>query len=249
MGYDLHITRAVWYSESGRFPILDAEVVAAVEAADDLVTPGDAPRRPGFCYVVWSLSASNDEYLLFQDGMLSTKNPTEAFRRRMTELAARLDAWVVGQDGELYEWDGGQVEVRWRSREEYATRRRLISRAAKIPASEWMALAANQPDFATMTTVEANLPSGTRQIECPPVACWTGHPSGRSIPFFHDDYDDVVEVTHADELIERRMGELATVLGAEVQDPDAPADPNSACPCGKNTLAECVKAAQSTGEA
>ena len=87
MGYDLHITRAMWDHESGRFPVLDAEVMAAVQSASDLVIPADAPRRPGFCFVLWTTSAS-DEYLLFQDGRLSTKNPSAAFQRRMIELAA-----------------------------------------------------------------------------------------------------------------------------------------------------------------
>ncbi|MFC4072447.1 hypothetical protein [Actinoplanes subglobosus] len=124
MGYDLHVTRAIWDYESPRFPILDDEVVAAVRAAADLVVPEDAPRRPGFCYVFWAGSAS-EEYLLFQDGRLSTKNPEDAFVRRMTELAGELDAWVIGQDAELYDWDGTSVVRRWRGREAYARRKRL----------------------------------------------------------------------------------------------------------------------------
>jgi hypothetical protein len=228
MGYDLHITRAIWDYESERLPILDAEVVAAVHAADDLVTPPDAPRHPGFCYVSWTSSASN-EYLLFQDGRLSTKNPSEAFVRRMIEWAEHLDAWVIGQDAELYAWDGERVVQRWRSPEAYARRKRLITRGntlsgtnsgAAIRATEWTAVAAGQPDFTVMTSIEAELPSGSRRIAFPPVICWTGHPSGRPIPFFHD--EDLIEVSEADEPTERRMAELAAVLAARVADPDEP---------------------------
>jgi hypothetical protein len=254
MGYDLHITRAIWDYQSTRYPILDAEVVAAVHATSDLVIPPDAPRHPGFCYVVWTSSAS-DEYLLFQDGRLSTKNPGEAFRRRMIELAGPLDAWVIGQDAELYEWDGSQVVARWRSREAYATRPRMITRGsassgmntqAPIRVGEWFALAAAQPDFEAMTSIEVELPSGLKWISCPPVNCWTGHPSGRPVPFFHD--EDLIEVTHADEPTERRMAELAAGLAARVANPDEPErDPAGECPCGRTTLAACVAEAGEAG--
>jgi hypothetical protein len=229
MGYDLHITRAIRFYESDRFPILDAEVVAAVHAAPDLVTPPDAPRHPGFCYVFWSSSAS-DEYLLFHNGRLSTKNPSESFKRRMIELAEHLDAWVIGDDAELYERDGERVDPRWRSRESYHPRQRLITRGAvfsgtnssrdAIRAGEWTALAAAQPDFTMMSSIEVELPSGLRWITCPPVNCWTGHPSGRPVPFFHD--EDLIEVSDTDEPTERRMAELAAVLAARVVDPDEP---------------------------
>jgi hypothetical protein len=253
MGYDLHITRAIWDYESERFPILDAEVVAAVHTASDLVIPSDAPRHPGFCYVLWASSAS-EEYLLFQNGRLSTKNPSDALQRRMIELAERLDAWVIGQDAELYEWDGNRVVQRWRSREAYAGRPRLITRGstssgmnsqAPITASEWTALVGAQTDFETTTSIEVELPSGLRRIACPPVACWTGHPSGRRVPFFHD--EDLIEVSDADEPTVRRMAELAAVLAARVADPNEPErDPAAACPCGRTTLAACV--ARHSGE-
>jgi hypothetical protein len=228
MGYDLHITRATWDYESGRFPILDAEVVAAVHGAPDLVIPPDAPRRSGFCYVLWT-SSESDEHLLFRDGRLSTKNPSDAFLRRMVELAECLDAWVTGDDAELYEWDGSQVVQRWRSEEVYARRRRMISRGTAfsgmnghdpISLSEWTALAAAQSDFEMMTSIEVDLPSGQRQIACPPVACWLGHPSRGPVPFFHD--EDLIEVYDVDEPTERRMTALATALAARVADPDEP---------------------------
>lgn len=222
MGYDLHITRAIWNYESERFPILDEEVTAAVDAAADLFTPAEAPRHPGFRYVFWTGSAT-EEYLLFQEGRLDTKNPSDAFKRRMIELGERLNAWVIGQDAEVYQWDGNQVSYRWRSQEEYHTRTRLITRgsvhsgrndADPIRADEWTALAAAQPDFARMTSIEVELPAGPARIACPPVHCWTGHPSGRPVPFYHE--EDLIEVDDADEPTEHRMAELATALRARV---------------------------------
>jgi hypothetical protein len=81
---------------------------------------------------------------------------------------------------------------------------------------------AAQPDFATMTRIETTLPSSVRWIPCPPVAGWTGHPSGRPMPFFLD--RDVIEVRHADRPTVRRMATLAASLAAKVlDDEDQPA--------------------------
>lgn len=102
-----------------------------------------------------------------------------------------------------------------------------------------MALTAAEPDFETVSSIEVELPSGLRRIACPPVDYWTGHPSGRPVPFFYD--EDLIEVSDADEPTERRMAELATALAARVADPDEPEwDPAAECPCGRTTWADCV---------
>jgi hypothetical protein len=228
MGYDLHITRAFQSYESERFPIRGAEVDELVRDEPDLAIPADAPRRPDFCYLLWTADPSErGHYLLFQRGRLSIKNPEPAFQRRMIEWAARLDAWVIGDDAELYEWDGERVVGRQRGQQAFAGQRRFITRGtwlsglnshAPIRADEWAALVAAQPDFTTATSIEAVLPSGTRLIPCPAVACWNGHPSGRAIPFCFD--EDVIEVRHADKLTQRRMVMLAAALAAKAVDDD-----------------------------
>jgi hypothetical protein len=228
MGYDLHITRAFVSSESERFPILGSEVDELVRGEPDLMIPPDAPRRVDFCFVCWTADASDrGHYLLFQAGRLSIKNPEPGFQRRMIELAARLDAWVIGEHAEVYEWDGDRVVERQRGPEAFAGRRRFITRGtwlgglnghAPIRPDEWAALVAAQPDFTMMTSIEARLPSGVRPIPCPAVACWTGHPSGRPVPFFFD--EDVIEVGHADKPTERRMAKLAAALAAKTVDDD-----------------------------
>jgi hypothetical protein len=226
MGYELHLTRAILSYESERFPILGPEVDALVAGEPDLVIPADAPRRPDFCYVVWPARGPvREHYLLFQDGRLSVKHPEPEFVRRMVELAARLDAWVIGDDAEVYGWDGEQVVSWQRGVEAFAQRRRFLTRGtwlgglnagAPIRPDEWAALVAAQPDFTPMTTIEATLPSGIRPIACPPVPAWTGHPSGRPVPFHFD--EDVIEVRDADEATERRMVELAAALHAKAVD-------------------------------
>jgi len=56
--------------------------------------------------------------------------------------------------------------------------------------------------------------TGVAWIPCPPVACWTGHPSGDPVWCFHD--EDLVEVRGDDPDTVRRMTALAVGLGAEV---------------------------------
>jgi hypothetical protein len=229
VGYDLHITRAFMSFDSGRYPILGTEIDELVSTEADLVIPPDAPRRPEFCYLTWP--ADGDDWLLFDAGRLRTTHPRPPLLRRMTELAARLDAWVIGDDGEVYEWDGERVADRQRGPEAFAGNRRYLTRGtcssglnahAPIGPDEWAQFVATQPDFATMTRIEAVLPSGVRWISCPPVACWMGHPSGRPVPFFHD--RDVIEVRHADGPTTSRMLTLAPALAARaVDDEDRPA--------------------------
>lgn len=218
MGYDLHITRAFRDYESKWFPIGDAEVTELVRAEADLVIPDDAPRHPGFAYLDWTVDLSERRhYLLFHDGRLSIKHPQDVFVRRMVELAERLDAWVIGDDAEVYAWDGLRVTQWNRDWQAISGRNRYIRRqGAPIDAAEWANLAAAQPDFAMLSQVEATVPSGERWIDCPPVPCWTGHPGGQPIPFFHD--YDAVEVQRTDVHVLTRMRELATVLGAGTVD-------------------------------
>jgi hypothetical protein len=226
VGYDLHITRAFVSYDSERYPILGTEVDDLARDEPDLTIPPDAPRRPNFCYINWESDASDGyDYLRFDAGRLTTKNPRPELVRRMTELAARLDAWTLGDNGEVYEWDGDRVVDRQRGPEAFAWHARYITRGtwssgmnghAPIRPDEWAELVADQPDFATMTRIETTLPSGVRWISCPPVACWMGHPSARPMPFFFD--VDVIQVRHADGPTVRRMTALAASLAAKVLD-------------------------------
>ena len=228
MGYDLHITRAFYSFDSERYPILGAEIDALVRDEPELIISSDAPRRPDFCYLTWDSAASGGEdWLMFDRGRVRTKHPRSELVRRMTDWAARLDAWVIGDDGEVYGWDGERVFDWQRGPEAFRWNRRFITRGtstggmnaqAPIRAEEWEQVVGAQPNFVMMTQIEATLPSGTRWITCPPVACWTGHPSGRPIPFFHD--QDVIEVRDADEPTIHRMVALAAALAAKTVDDD-----------------------------
>lgn len=229
VGYDFHITRAFRWDDSARYPILGTEIDDLVRDEPDVSIPPDAPRRPDFCFLSWD--ASGDDYLMFEGGRLRTKNPRPGLLLRMADWAVRLDAWLLGDNDEACERDGEQLVERQRDRAGFAWNPRYLTRGTynsgmnpdtPIRPDEWMRLAAAQPDFVMTTHIEAILPSGVRAIPCPPVACWTGHPSGRPVPFFHD--QDVIEVRVADEPTIRRMRTLAPALAARaVDDEDRPA--------------------------
>ncbi|MEV6346432.1 hypothetical protein [Actinoplanes sp. NPDC051851] len=222
MGYDLHITRALIDYESEWFPILAGEVEALVAAEPDLAIPPDAPRRPDFCFVLWTGSAPDREhYLLFQYGRLSIKNPEPPFVRRMVELAAHLDAWPIGDNGELYSCDGDRLRSGERDWSAIARDRHFLRRPTPITPGEWASVTATQPDFTPMTRIKTPLPSGVRTIACPEVSCWTAHPSGDPIPFYVD--DGAIQVRHADAPTRLRMTALAPALAATtVDDHDRP---------------------------
>jgi hypothetical protein len=222
MGYDLHITRALWWVQHARYPILAQEVLDLVRREADL-TVSDGPRaRPDYFSI---MVGDGDDWLIFSESQLYTKNPGNLLKRRMIEVGAALDAWVLGDDPELYEWNGHEVSARELDPADLPLNAYSLTRGcavgglnsdAPILKQEWMTLVASQPDFAVLTQVQAKLPSGLSWIGCPPVACWTGHPSGKPVPFFFD--EDVIEVSHADPATVKRMLALAPLLSAKVLD-------------------------------
>jgi hypothetical protein len=156
--------------------------------------------------------------LRYSEGEVSAKEPSDRVIHRMLELATELDAWVIGDNGEVFARDGDGVRT-WEWDEAdlpgdplYLSRDELDP--DPISSEEWLAVVAEQADFRINTTIEAKLPSGMARIPCPPVACWTGHPSGEPVWCFHD--EDLVEVRGDDPDTVRRMTALAVAMGAEV---------------------------------
>ncbi len=112
MGYDLHLTRApVWY-ESEEHPITVPEWVGLVESALDLVMEGVAEARVSGDAVlryedanlaVWTAHPSRDKvWFDWTDGEIVVKNPDRPTIAKMKEIAGRLHARVVGDEGEEY---------------------------------------------------------------------------------------------------------------------------------------------------
>lgn len=214
MGYDLHITRALQWVDSDYYPISAQEVIELADRSPDLAV--DDGAKDGEIWLVW---LDQDWPLRYRDGGVSAKNPPDPLVRRMIELAAEWDAWVIGEEGEVYDWDGSEIRTRERDDEDLSVDPLYLSRDGLDPDNpisneEWLAAAAEQPDFRVGTTIEAMLPSGAARIPCPAVACWTGHPSGEPVWCFHD--EDVVEVRGDDPDTVRRMMALAATMSAEL---------------------------------
>ncbi|MEV6601139.1 hypothetical protein AB0M36_30445 [Actinoplanes sp. NPDC051346] len=212
MGYEVHITRAIPSLYFQRFPVTAAEVLDGVRQAADL----DVPTNPGPSSEIFPITVGKDDWLLFSHGELRTKHPSEQLIRRMLALAATLDAWVLGDDEHIYAEENGQIVARPAVLTDLPYPTYFIARHDKISASEWEGVVGTQSDFAWWTRVEARVPSGLKWIGSPPVACWTGHPAGKPVPFFFDEYDRGIEVLQPDSATLTRMRVLAPRLDAEV---------------------------------
>lgn len=99
MGYDVHITRADDWAESEGCEITVAawhDVIAEdgeLRLADNL----------GPHVAIWDGHPGEGEiWFDWRDGNITTKNPDEPLLGKMLEIAARLDATVQGDDGEVY---------------------------------------------------------------------------------------------------------------------------------------------------
>ncbi|GAA2709721.1 hypothetical protein [Actinoplanes palleronii] len=219
MGYELHICRSVSHSHSLRYPISAAEVEALVQRSPDL---GFTDDRQAITV------AGTDRVLHFWENSLEAKHPPDHLIRRMVAIGEELDAWVTGDEGEIYSWNGQEIETRdpdeddepgegaaWITRGCAAAGRNDF---APIVEAEWLAFAAELDGFEVRSEIGARLPSGPRPIPCPPIAIWTGHPSGEPVPFWFD--EDLLEIDVLDEPTLRCMLLVAAGLDAEVQDRD-----------------------------
>jgi hypothetical protein len=212
LGYEVRITRAIpgFYCE--RFPIAAAEVLDLVQQAPDL----DVPTNPTPASEVFIITVGEDDWLLFSQGKLQTKHPGDPLIRRMLDLAARLGAWVLGDDDHIYAEADGRIVGRAAVLADLPYPTWYVTRHDDIGAVEWAGVVGTQSDFAWWDRVEARLPAGLTWIDCPPVACWTGHPAGKPIPFFLDEFSYGIEVFQPDAATLARMQELAPLLTAVV---------------------------------
>jgi hypothetical protein len=99
MGYDVYITRKKsWVDETG--PVITVDEWLAYVASDHELRLDPASKKHG---VILNIQCSDpDPWLEWSDGSIYTKNPDEAFRTKMVQIAARLGAKVQGDDGEIY---------------------------------------------------------------------------------------------------------------------------------------------------
>jgi hypothetical protein len=99
MGYDVYITRKKsWFEETG--PAITKEEWLAYAASDRGLRVESAGKT--HCVILNIQCAYPDPWLDWRDGNIYTKNPDDAIRTRMVQIAAALGAKVQGDDGEIY---------------------------------------------------------------------------------------------------------------------------------------------------
>jgi hypothetical protein len=111
VGYDIHITKAQEWSDSTSQPIPEADWLSVV-GQDPTLTIRQADelrmrdRKTGLVRVihpvVWMGPDGEATPLWFDEGRATTKNPSKAAIAKMKEIAAKLGAHVVGDEGERY---------------------------------------------------------------------------------------------------------------------------------------------------
>jgi len=104
MGYDLSLTRARYPWENAGLQLTPDDVHALVSGDASLEAASAGENLPG---LRWTAHPGGDEVALWLlDGNLVAKNPDRVTITWMVDLAARLGARVVGDDGEVYARDG-----------------------------------------------------------------------------------------------------------------------------------------------
>jgi hypothetical protein len=99
MGYDLHITRALSWSETAGSEITLEEWHAYVQSDPEIQADESNDPKVDFLFIVHPEEAMP---LWWSEGQVFTKNPDDAMVRKLVQVAGRLAAKVQGDDGELY---------------------------------------------------------------------------------------------------------------------------------------------------
>lgn len=117
MGYELHIVRNEdWFEEETGGGISFAEWQSLVDADDTMrmdgyaevkLPDGSTLRTENKGLAVWTeykgnVVGGNQAWFDFGDGTISVKNPDQEILTKMLEISEKLDAKVIGDDGEEY---------------------------------------------------------------------------------------------------------------------------------------------------
>ncbi len=99
MGYDLHITRAEDWTQNLSWQISSNEWLSIIQEDPELVPD---PHNGEFAVIWKSAPRSEKGWFDWYQGNVFTTSPDRETVEKMLELANRLEAKVVGDNGELY---------------------------------------------------------------------------------------------------------------------------------------------------
>jgi hypothetical protein len=101
MGWEIHITRASFWADSGQDPIAVEEWLGLVQADPELAID---PRDNGPYFALWMAHNIDNDHPWFDwfQGSINTKHPDRKTLGKALEIARHLGARVQGDDGEEY---------------------------------------------------------------------------------------------------------------------------------------------------
>jgi NAD(P)H-hydrate repair Nnr-like enzyme with NAD(P)H-hydrate dehydratase domain len=113
MGYDVHITKAVEWSESEKSPVTieawqkiiatDPSFTATNAAVATNPKTGEQIRIAGEAMAIWTEPKTQRRvYFHYRQGHIAVKKPDDAIIAKMKEVAKMLSARVIGDEGEEY---------------------------------------------------------------------------------------------------------------------------------------------------
>jgi hypothetical protein len=109
VGYDLHITRRAEWSDPGSGPPITREEFERVVRGDTRFRLDEGLGPDCAVPVKRTRGGADASSLCWHDGEITTKNPPRSLIRLAVEIAASLNARVIGVDGEEYGEDGRAV--------------------------------------------------------------------------------------------------------------------------------------------
>jgi hypothetical protein len=104
MGYDLHIERedgTITREEWNKIVYEDEEI--HIESVTQFKLPtGQVLSMPEIEMAVWKSDEKYAVYFSYRKGLITVKNPDERAIKKMKQLAQKLQAKVIGDEGEEY---------------------------------------------------------------------------------------------------------------------------------------------------
>jgi len=105
MGYDIHITRRLHWSDDGE-PSISLNEWQAVIDSDPQLELASLDGSGEICVMMCDQTKSAARYFYYGEGQIFVKKPCKEVLIKMLAIAQKLHARVIGDDGEIYTPDG-----------------------------------------------------------------------------------------------------------------------------------------------
>lgn len=111
MGYDLHIVRTKDWTEAPNAPITKQEVDALIAADSELAWSTtdyvEMKDQTGVATRYFMITWRGEPCFWWYQDRIQCSGPDDAQQSKLVQIALALNAFAVGDDGEIYDDDGG----------------------------------------------------------------------------------------------------------------------------------------------